>query len=544
MMRRIFFWVLLACSVRLANAQATVGLTFSDSSAFEGYTLFAPMGTNETYLIDNCGQVINQWTSAYPPALLAYLLEDGSLMRAGRIPNQQNPIGGGVVERRDWDNNLLWEFTYSSANYRQHHDIQPLPNGNVLLLARERKTYSECLALGRDPALMAANGLQFEYVIEVQPVGADSGVIVWEWHLWDHLVQDFDSTLPGFGVVADHPELLDMNAASSTAADWIHANAVTYHPGFDQVMVNSRNRNEFWIIDHSTTTAEAAGHAGGIRGKGGDILYRWGNPATYDRGTLADQQLWVQHDAHWIAPGLPGEGHILIFNNGDGRPAGNYSSIVEIVPAVDANGNYTDPGSQAYGPAAPVWEYVAPVPTDFYSFNISGSQRQANGNTLICEGANGRIFEVTNGGDRVWEYVVPLSNGVPVPQGTPASANNTFRAYRYAPDYPAFTGRDLTPGDRIELNPLPLPAECQPAATATSVLFEAMISPNPFSDELRVQSHSGTEWQLMNMRGEVIRSGTMPGKQLLLSMPDLSAGIYLLKLQKDNQMLLRKVVKQ
>ncbi|CAK8718630.1 hypothetical protein KKHLCK_07795 [Candidatus Electrothrix laxa] len=150
----------------------------------------------------------------------------------------------------------------------------------------------------------------------------------------------------------------------------------------DQILFSVRQQSEIWVIDHSTTTEEAAGHTGGNRGKGGDLLYRWGNPAVYRAGSSADQQLFVQHDAEWIESGYPGEGNILIFNNGDGRADGEYSAIMEIEPPVDSSGNYALTLGEAYGPAAPVWSYTASPSTDFYADHISGQQRQPNGNTL------------------------------------------------------------------------------------------------------------------------------------------------------------------
>ena len=99
------------------------------------------------------------------------------------------------------------------------------------------------------------------------------------------------------------------------SADWNHVNSVQYNAELDQIILSSHNQNEIWIIDHSTTVEEASGHTGGVYGKGGDFLYRWGNPSIYGRGTSNDTKLGGQHDAHWIANGLPGAGNILIFNN-------------------------------------------------------------------------------------------------------------------------------------------------------------------------------------------------------------------------------------
>jgi hypothetical protein len=180
------------------------------------------------------------------------------------------------------------------------------------------------------------------------------------------------------------------------------------------------------VIDHSTTTKEAASHTGGNSGKGGDILYRWGNPQTYDRGTSSDQKLFGQHDAQWIKPGLPGEGDILIFNNGVTRPGSHYSSVDEITSPILENGSYYLEDESAYGPAEQTWIYTADPATSFYSSSISGVQRLANGNTLICSGETGKIFEVTLEEETVWQYnAVPLVfKVVYIPLEEPSEPNN------------------------------------------------------------------------------------------------------------------------
>jgi hypothetical protein len=192
---------------------------------------------------------------------------------------------------------------------------------------------------------------------------------------------------------------------------------VDYNRDLDQLIVSTPSLGEFWIIDHSTTTAEAASHKGGRGGKGGDLLYRWGNPRTYRAGKKEDQKLFGQHNAHWIPKGLPGEGHVLLFNNGGQRPGGNYSSVDELVLPVDSQGRYLCEPGTAYGPEQPVWSYTDPKKTDFYSFFISGAQRLPNGNTLICSGASGTFFEVTPGKEVVWKYVNPVKGGMPGPGG-------------------------------------------------------------------------------------------------------------------------------
>jgi hypothetical protein len=230
-------------------------------------------------------------------------------------------------------------------------------------------------------------------------------------------------------------------------------------PLTDQIVLSVHNFSEIWVIDHSTTTAEASGHTGGNSGMRGDLLYRWGNPGAYDRGGSGDRELFAQHDSQWIEPDCPGAENILIFNDGGGRPGGNYSSVDEIEPPVDEYGDYELEPDSPYGPAGILWSYTADPPSGFFAQNVSGAQRLPNGNTLICDGPHGTFFEVTPAMDTVWMYVNPISNSGPITQGSPAQDNIVFRAYRYGPDYPAFAGKDLTPGDPLELytHPIPVP---------------------------------------------------------------------------------------
>ncbi|HEV3117576.1 MAG TPA: aryl-sulfate sulfotransferase, partial [Gemmataceae bacterium] len=242
--------------------------------------------------------------------------------------------------------------------------------------------------------------------------------------------------------------------------DWTHTNSIDYNPELDQIMLSVPTFNEIWIIDHGTTTAEAAAHAGGKSGKGGDLLCRWGNPLAYRAGTAALQRLFGQHNAQWVPNGLPGAGHALVFNNGNGRPGGAASSVDEIVLPVDAKGSYALTPAAAYGPDTALWSYFAPKKADFHSGYISGAQRLANGNTLICSGASGIFFEVTADKEVVWKYVNPVRRlagaGAPGPKGGPPKGGGAptpgavFRAYRYAPDYPGLAGRDLTATKTIE----------------------------------------------------------------------------------------------
>jgi len=454
-------------------------LQYDDSLSLAGYTLFTPMRTGYTYLIDNYGRIVNTWESEYPASSSVYLLRNGHLLRTTGFDDGPN-TGGGVQEFA-WDGTLLWEYESFGEGYKQHHDLEYLPNGNVLLLARETISGTQALANGRDPAILTSGNLTPDYIVEIEPDGMGGGNIVWEWHAWDHLVQDFDSTKSNYGNVAEHPELIDLNYTDNGIADWLHCNGIAYNPELDQIIISVHQFGELWILDHSTSLAEAAGHTGGNSGMGGDLLYRWGNPRTYRAGTVDDQILFHQHNPHWIEPGLPGEGHILIFNNGTGRPTGNYSSIEEMIPAIDQDGYYIRPNvGEPYGPGSPVWTYTAANPFTFFSNAISGVQRLPNGNTLICSGMSGLFFEITSEGEKVWEYKNPMTTSGPGTQGESILpfSNMVFRCLRYAPGYDGLDGIEINPQAAIEIYPINVAATShQPEfpTSADSVFVSARI---------------------------------------------------------------------
>lgn len=222
-------------------------------------------------------------------------------------------------------------------------------------------------------------------------------------------------------------------------ADFLHTNSIAYNPVLDQIALSVSRFNELWVIDHGTTTAEAAGHSGGRAGRGGDLLYRWGNPRLCGRGSARDQQFHGQHDVRWIPSGLPGAGNLMAFDNGSDRPGPDYSAIVEISPPLARDGTYLLPPGAPFGPARPTWTYTASDPRAFFADFLSGAHRLRNGNTFICSGPSGHFFEVTPRGDTVWEYKNPFSGGAPNPAGDPPYS--VFRATHVAPDDPALAER-------------------------------------------------------------------------------------------------------
>ena len=173
----------------------TVGLSVQSPGSYEGYTLFAPKHNTMVYLIDNQGRVVNRWNTEYEPGQSVYLLENGHLLHCCFTKNGNFTRGGegGRLEEYDWEGNLVWEFEYSTDKVLSHHDIAPLPNGNV----------------------------------------------------------------------SEHPELIDVHGSQrGIPAFWNHGNSIDYNADLDQIVLSARGFNEIWVIDHATTTEEAAGPAG------------------------------------------------------------------------------------------------------------------------------------------------------------------------------------------------------------------------------------------------------------------------------------------
>ncbi|MFN5621347.1 MAG: aryl-sulfate sulfotransferase [Flavobacteriales bacterium] len=402
--------------------RATVALlfiftvTFSSAQQWGDYTLIATQNGTSALLVDTLGATYHTWTfpSSAKTGYSTYMLPGGELMRT--ISNQQqNQLNGGGMTGRvqhvDYSGNVLWDFTYSTANYCIHHDICVMPNGNVLMIAYEVKSSSEVSAAGSQ----VSHTMWPDKIIEVMPTGATTGEIVWEWHAWDHLCQDVDPTKANYvSDIAEHPELLNLNYNNTQqTTDWMHCNGIDYNPALDQIVISSHFLDEIYIIDHSTTTAEAASHTGGQWGRGGDLLYRWGSPQAY--GMSGNGIYNVIHDAHWIPEG-PLAGSIAVFNN---NGVSNNQSAVDII-ASPWNGSDYGLTAGTYFPSTYTQRHACFGHTN----NMGNSYQLPNGNMLVCIAQDGLVYEIDSDGNNIWEKQV---NGT-VPH-----------AYRYSACYLAGT---------------------------------------------------------------------------------------------------------
>ena len=462
------------------------GLILHEEGALDGFTLFSPLLSGTVFLVDMTGAIVHRWETGLAPAGAVYLLDNGHLLRAARDDANPRFRGGGIggrIQEYDWDGTLVWDYPLMDDYQTQHHDLEPLPNGNVLAIVWEHRYREDAIEFGRDPAKIGERGMWPLAILEIKPLPPDDGEVVWEWHVWDHLIQDFDEEKKGYGSIPDDPGRVDINAdhrdqppltqeqreeleelerqmralgyvgddeeevqeggrrGHGTLPDWLHTNGIDYCAEYDLIVVSTPGLNEMWVIDHSPDTDEAAWSEGGRWGKGGDLLYRWGNPRHYGAGDDGDRRLWHQHDPAWLI-GEEGDLRLLVFNNGFGRPGGNFSSVDELILPFDPEKGFVREKGTAFGPAEPAWSYSEPG--RFFSGFISGARRLANGNTLICSGAEGRIFEVTHDGKIVWEYVNPHGGEIPISDiAGGAGAKAVFRATRIARDDPRVAGRNL-----------------------------------------------------------------------------------------------------
>lgn len=383
-------------------------VTFYNKELMEDhYILVNDAMSNRVYLMDKNANLVFEWPLGERKiGNDALLLENGTLLASLQHDGPDILFGGfgGKIQIIDKEGNALWDFTYSNSEHRLHHDVELLPNGNVLAIAWEKMPQEEALENGSG----YDSDLYPESILEIDPATDD---IVWEWHAKDHLIQDFNDSKLNYGVVADNPQLIDLNYSEDKGGNIMHINGIGYDPDNDLIFLSVNFYSEVWVIDHSTTTEIAATHSGGNFGRGGDLIYRFGNPSAH--GDNVSERLFVNN--HY--PNLFEPGKMLIFTNGGDLEQSTVHEMA-LPDALDQKSipNLTNPEI--------LWSFTD---TELYSPKVSGAVRLPNGNTLITEGDYG-IWEVTKAGEVVWKF---------------SSEGFFWRAYHYAKDDPAILALDL-----------------------------------------------------------------------------------------------------
>jgi Arylsulfotransferase (ASST) len=397
------------------------GTTIYDPArTWSGYTVLSVLGMQAVVVIDMNGNIVKRWDgyndSAGGPARV---LPQGVVIAAvGARPPHQESL---ALEQRDFDGNVVWRFDHNQRietrdggaiwSARQHHDWQrnDFPAGYYSPEAWPEGVASRTLLLthtNHERPAVADVMLEDDRLIEVTP----DSEIVWEWVAGDHIDElGFDaearaaiSAGPGFNNARGSFDWLHINSATYVGPNrWFDAGDERFDPA--NVIISSRQASLLAIV-----------------GRDGSIVWRIGPDFSQTEQLRKIRQIIGQHHAHLIPKGLPGAGNLLVFDNGGASGYGFANPNAQ-----DGTGAFARDSSRVLeiDPVTLelVWSYRAPG--RFYSSNISGAQRLANGNTLITEGAPGRVFEVTADGEVVWEYMSPFFSG-------PRRSNSVYRAYR------------------------------------------------------------------------------------------------------------------
>jgi hypothetical protein len=469
------------------------------AQSFDGYALYNLQNNNTAYLIDENGDIAHSWSCNVSCNYSVLLKENGNIVRGGVYSSNQlqGAAVGGMVQEIAPNGSVVWEYVHSTANYVSHHDISLMDNGNVLMTAWNVRSIAECTQAGVDGATAEQWPTS---IIEVQQNGT-GGQVVWEWHIWDHFIQDFDASKDNYGVIADHPELMDINLISVSSGggggpgpppggDWFHVNGVDYNETLDQIVFSSRFTNEIYIIDHSTNTAEAAVHTGGNAGMGGDFLYRWGNPSNY--GASGAQTIAAAvHDPRWIEDGRPNAGYIQFFNN-EGGSGGN-SAVDAINPALNGY-NYTMTGT-SYGPSTYDWRHDCLA----NSSGQSAHNRMTNGNTFVNV-SNLYMYEVDASDNVVWQY-----NAGPT------------KAFRYECDHP---GLEVILGAD----------HCGLLSVSEFSEINAKVYPNPSAGIFNIENVDNATITVLDIYGKVIKTVSNTNQ---VDLSNQAKGIYIMTIAQE-----------
>lgn len=513
----------LVLSSKTANGQD--GIKLNTPEAYVGYTLCEYNSLNSTFLLNNCGEIVNRWTNTIPQHY-SRLTEDGNLIF----------ISGNSIIERDWNNNTVHIINVNSNGLVLDYEVMKLKNGNYLAASRRIRSSAYFDELGWSPNVQKPN--RTDGVVEIDV----NGNIVWEWNIGDHTIQDQVPSASNYGVIADHPELVDINAISDY--DWqfpesFMINGIDYNQELDQILISVRKVSEVMIIDHSTTTEEAQGSTGGNSGKGGTILYRWGNPQNYGQGTESDRILYYQHNPNWVEYGEH-KGKIIMYNNGLNRfvpGVGSMSSVHIFNPPIEDDGNYFLADNQAYAPAtADVTIDELTTGNNFYSGYTSGAQVLPNGHIYITVGLHADFMEVKTDGTLVWDY--SLANSF---------YSYIFRTEKYAPDFPGFEGKDLTADGTIEFPSSTYNCNLYTSTEELTAIdnFSIFYDKSTSAVEVRSLESSSNILEIRNMQGQLIGSYNNIKLNTRISMERFSMGLYYFTLNDftNNKILTRKILK-
>lgn len=383
---------------------------FNPGLIYDGYVLVNDAANNRAYLINKDAQLLHEWPLSNKVGNDALLLPDGRLLALLEADTPLINFGGkgGKIQFIQKDGTIDWNFEYSTEDYITHHDVELLPNGNVIALVWERIPSQEAMEHGS----VLDVDLFTEAVIEIDP---STDEIVWEWHAWDHIIQDSDNSKENFGSISGNPQLIDLNYNPQEDGDIMHANGIAYDKSNDLIFLSVNFYSEVWVIDHSTSSVLASSNSGGNYNKGGDLIYRFGNPSTYDN--IGERLFYNNHFPNLLErEGSDGQKMLIFVNKMN-------NTEQSIVYELQMPNTYTLEPNTDNEPTI-VWSFTDP---ELFAPKVSGAVVLPNGNRMITEADFG-IWEVTEAGEVVWQF---------------NSTGFFWRAYHYDKDAPGIIALGL-----------------------------------------------------------------------------------------------------
>lgn len=496
------------------SISAQLGIILNSEDAFKGYTLLE--NSSASYLIDNCGDIVNTWEVRFTDNH-AKLLPNGNLIY----------IRGNTIYERDWNDQTVRTTRVSGeSNLMLTYEVIVLENGNYLCIARRSEPSSFFTSRGY-------NSSWYDYDDAIVEVVPETGQLVWEWRISDHIVQQRDSLLPNYGSPNENPQLLSVDAIATV--DWDNEsfmiNGFDYNPTLDQIVISVRKISEIVIIDHSTTTEEAKGSKGGKYGKGGDILYRWGNPENYNRVNGDKRILYFQHNPNWIQYG-PHKDKIIVYSNGLDRPNvsfnNNYSTVEIIAPDINADGSYNITEGEPYLPEVADVTYSGKS-IGFFSDYTSGARMLSNGNLFVTVGRDAELIELDSLGNRLWQYNIK-------------GAGYIFRTEKYPVDYLGFEGKDLSPMGTIESPPSTYDCNLTSTDPAPTINTDFDVDLTTRDNQIELISNEKKfDFQLLNVTGQRMDFSKSQKNIHTIDTYQLTSGLYFIQLYTDKQSTIRKV---
>ena len=453
---------------------------YDPEQCFNGYTCFR--SHQGVVLIDMNGNVAHLWKGleGFPAKPMPGGFVVGSTAR-------RNPKYGYLdmedLVLVDWNGNVVWKYAKydrvkdgrkSRWMARQHHDFQvgnnpvgyyvpgmePKPIGNSVLMLGHKNIEAPKIAPGNilDDTIISMTW---------------EGEIRWEWRFSDH-IDEMGFKESALNTMYRNPNIVPPGGGMG---DWAHVNSMSrlgpnrWHTSGDErfhrdnIICSCRQTNTLIVIN---------------RRKPHNITWRVG--PDYDSSVALRKMGSIigPHHVHMIPRGLPGEGNILVFDNGGRAGYGDPNP-----GATTGHNNVIRPYSRVieFDPDTLeiVWEYSArtgggaPLVHDsrFYSILVSSAQRLPNGNTLITEGSDGRFIEVNRDCDIVWEYISPYVD-------PKFGHNQVYRSYRIPYEWvPQLDPPEERPIPRLDNSKFRVDDSGTERATVATIKRGGRVNPDP-----------------------------------------------------------------